>query len=539
MTKKLHLKKWKELQELDKIRVFAMILFIAVITLLAWQSDDAYHGYVMAKHLVEGDGFVYNIGQRASATTAPLFTLIIAAAYFITREMFFTSIFVCVAFSAAAFHIVIFHFCKTKKEIYLCFAALVGSAAFVSYTTSGLENSLLFFLCALFLKYYFAHDFYTGKQLLGMALIFSALALARMDAVLMLIPMICYIFLKKRKKTSFIGAVGIGLLGLLPFFLWELFSTFYFGFPVPNTAYVKLGTDIATIEYVKRGIWYVIFTALNDLMVLCIPAAFVVISFVTKKIKYIYTSLGITLYGAYVLYIGGDFMMGRHFTVLLLIAVCGLTQLIHQDGLKEGWNLKIQKVTLGIVTFCILYAMTFVPVIGSQFLFGHLYSSSISDEREVYSGTTGLYNNIRSLLKTGEMCVRDTWNYQSTDEIRENDWKGNITNNSPGILVYYNSDLYLNDTYGLGDPFLSKLPAIRDENWRVGHMKRALPAGYQETVQYGENVIEDEDLSNYYDIICEMTEGNLFSNKRIQTVINWNLGKYDYLLNHYEDSLNN
>ena len=218
--------KFRFANEIDRMRFVTLMIFIGVIVLLAWQSDDAYHGYVMSKHLVEGNGLVYNIGERASASSCPLFTLIIAAAYLITREMFFTSIFVCVLFSSLAYYILAYKFCKTKEQVVVGFAALVGSTAFISYTTSGLENSLLFFLGALFIWIYFKTEKYTGKQLLLLAVIFSLIALARMDAVLIFIPMICYAFLFKRAKTSFLSAVGIGLLGLLPFILWEVFSVF-------------------------------------------------------------------------------------------------------------------------------------------------------------------------------------------------------------------------------------------------------------------------------------------------------------------------
>lgn len=523
--------------EIEKARFFTFLAFIGIITILAWQSDDAYHGYVMAKHLVEGDGFVYNIGERSSASSCPLFTLVIAAAYFVTREMFFTSLIVCIAFSAAAYYILVYKFCKTKDQIILCFLALTGSTAFISYTTSGLENSMLFFLSVLFLKIYFDHEKFTGKQMLILALVFSAIALTRMDAVLMFIPVIVYVYLAKREKTSFFGAVGIGLLGLLPFILWEIFSLFYFGFPFPNTAYVKLGTDIALIEYIKRGIWYGIFTLLNDMLVIIVPAVFMVISILMKKAKYLYLSAGVMLYVLYVIYIGGDFMMGRHFTVIFLISVCSLNALFNRE--KDCFA-KIRKYQMSfgvIVVAGMVYTYTFAAVIGSQYLFGHEIGSSISDEREVYQRTTGLFNNVRSLISTGELCIEDTWNYQSTDEVRELNLIGNITDNSPGILVYYNSDLYLNDTYGLGDPFLSKLPAIKDENWRVGHMKRALPEGYRETIQTGENVIENKDLAEYYDVIHLITRGDLFDKDRIRAIIDWNLGKYDYLIENYEASL--
>ena len=109
----------------------------------------------------------------------------------------------------------------------------------------------------------------------------------------------------------------------------------------------------------------------------------------------------------------------------------------------------------------------------------------------------------------------------------------------PGISIYYNSDMYLNDQYALGDPFLSKLPAIRQENWRIGHMQREVPEGYKETVQTGVNVIVNKDLREYYDKILLITRGELWDKERIETILNMNLGKYDYLIENYKATLDN
>ena len=524
------------MSRLTILRIVLIVAFVFLVTLLAWQSDDAYHGYVMAKHLAQGEGFVYNAGQRASATTGPIYTLIVALFYMITREMFFTSLAVDIIFSTLAFYLVLRFFCKTGEQMVFAFVALSTSLSFMSYTTSGLENCLLFFLCILFMAVYYSRDKFTASPMLALALIFAFLAMARMDAVLYLIPAIVYIYLMKRKEVSFPGAVGLTFLGLLPFFLWELFSLFYFGFPVPNTAYVKLGTDIALIEYVKKGIWYIYYTLINDPAVLLLPAIFVIMAFFSRKWKHIHLALGILLYGLYVIYIGGDFMLGRHFTVMYIMAVAGILNLINE---MAGENFRMAGVFRNVfftaVIVCVVFALTVGSSIGRQYLVNGLYApgGAISDERAYYSPTTGLYANLKSLREEGRMCIEDTWNYNSVDEIRENEWEGNILDNAPGILVYYNSDLYLNDTYCLGDPFLSKLPAIKQDTWRVGHLKRAVPEGYYESVMDGDNSIEDEDLSEYYDVIDEITRGELFDPDRIALIIDWNLGKYDYLIDNY------
>ncbi|MCR4589645.1 MAG: hypothetical protein K5668_02350 [Lachnospiraceae bacterium] len=528
------LKKFRIDSDLDKWRFFTSIAFFLIVVALAWQSDDAYHGYVMSRNLAEGHGLVYNIGERATASTCPLFTLIIAFFYFFTREMFFTSLLVCTLFSMAAYQILVYGICRTKEQVIISFITLSGSQAFISYTTSGLENSLLFFLSAMFLYILKGREEFNGKEMFELAVLISLLAMARMDSVLIFVPVIVWIYLFKRKDVSFIKAVGIGIAGLLPFILWELFAGFYFGFPFPNPAYVKLGTAIDTSEYIKRGILYTLYTALVDAVVVVIPAVTVLIGLYSRKLKYILVSAGVMLYGIYVIRIGGDFMMGRHFTNMFFVSVC-LAVMMMNDSRMDTKKLPAIRNVFYITAFVsVIFAATFGRTDGSQYLAGHKYSSQISDEREYYFNTTSLYNNVVSLIKTGHLCVQDTWNNEATDDLRQWNFSGGIIENAAGILVYYNPDLYLNDTFALGDPFLSKLPAEYKENWRVGHLRREIPEGYQESVRLNENLIEDEDLHQYYDKIRLLTRADLFAEGRLKTIIDMNLGKYRYLIDNYE-----
>ncbi|MCI9139263.1 hypothetical protein D7X25_30495 [bacterium 1XD42-8] len=527
--------RWKS--DIDRIRLITMIAFIMIITAMAWQSDDAYHGYVMAKHLVEGDGLVYNIGERATASSCPLFTLIIGAGYFVTRQMFYTSIFISVAFSSGAYYILCKYFCKSVRQIILSFFILCGSFSFISYTTSGLENCLLFFLAALFLKLFFQTERYTAKQLLYLGLLISAIAMTRMDGVLMFVPMVVFAYLFRRDKVSFPKAVIIGMLALTPFLLWLLFSLFYYGFPFPNTAYVKLGTQIPQKEYYIRGIQYYFVTAINDVLVLLLPFSFCITALWRKKLQYIWGAAGIVLYGLYVLHIGGDFMVGRHFTVMFFMSLCFFAKM------DEEWNTmeKGNRVRMAFTTLAmggILFTLTIPSAIGNQYLFGHEKSWPIADERRFYFPNTSLFNNLGQNMKEGKV-IRAAWNEQGIEELRSIGENGGILPFVPGISIYYNSDMYLNDQYALGDPFLSKLPAIRQENWRIGHMQREVPEGYKETVQTGVNVIVNKDLREYYDKILLITRGELWDKERIETILNMNLGKYDYLIENYKATLDN
>ncbi len=521
--------------ELDRWRIFSAAGFFILVLLLAWQSDDAYHGYVMSRNFAEGHGLVYNIGERSTASTCPLFTLIIALFYFFTREMYFTSIAVCALLSLFAYIILVRKLCRSKEQVIICFITLTGSISFMSYTTSGLENSLLFFLSGLFLLSINKKETYNARALFIPALILSFLAMARMDSVLIFAPFIVWIYLFKRDNVPFIKAVFIGLAGLLPFILWEVFALFYFGFPFPNPAYVKLGSGIAVSEYLKRGIMYGIITGLNDLTVIAVPLTVVILALISKRLKYILLSAGIVLYTVYIIRIGGDFMLGRHFTNLLYVSL-GTGIMMNNEVTGEVRKTPAVRKTLYVVCFVsAVFSLTFGHAVGSQFLGGHKYSSQITDEREYYFGTTGLFNNLVSLMKEGRLTVSDTWNNEAAEDLRANGLIGGIVDNAAGIFVYYNPDLYLNDTYALGDPFLSKLPAEYAENWRVGHLRREIPHGYKASIWFDENRVEDPDLHEYYDKIRLITRGDLFAEGRIRTIIDMNTGKYSYLIGNYEE----
>ncbi len=525
-------------EELNRYRFCALLIFMAVITLLAWQSDDSYHAYIMAKNLVDGNGFVYNVGQRATASSCPLFTLVVAAGYFVIRDMFFVSLLINIIFSTLAFRILIKDFCRTKREIIFCLLTLIGSVSFVSYTTSGLENSMLFFLGACFVKLYFGSERYNAKTMFILALLVALIAMTRMDAVLIFVPMALYVYLGRRDNVSFGKAVWLGILGLLPFALWMLFSTFYYGFPFPNTAYAKLGTDIALKDYLIRGVRYYTNAAFCDPIILIVPLAVSVAAIVVRKAQYIFCMTGPLIYGLYLLYIGGDFMMGRHFTLMFFISLICYMDIKDREFTQLGKGAAFNRRFTGLVIAALIYTCT-MDVVTDQFLFGRTFGSPISDERAGYFTTASLFNNVYSLIKTGELCIQDTWNEEGVDELRENHMPGGILESVPGITKYYNNDLYLNDLYALGDPYLAHLPAVKENGWRIGHMWRESPQGYTDMIMFGytPRSIKNEDARKYYEIIDDITRGDLFDAGRIKKIVDINLGKYDYLIENYKNAL--
>ena len=114
-----------------------------------------------------------------------------------------------------------------------------------------------------------------------------------MDVILIFAPAIVATLSPLRRSAK---AVSFFVIGFVPFFIWELFSLFYYGFPFPNTAYAKLNTGIAAGKLIKQGFIYLIHSLITDPVTLIIVITGILISFFTKNKHHIPVAIGIVLF---------------------------------------------------------------------------------------------------------------------------------------------------------------------------------------------------------------------------------------------------
>ena len=526
--------------------VFFSVLLYKVIS-ESWICDDAYHAFIMARNLVEGKGFVYNIGERVNASTCPFYTLIVALFYAISGNMYMSGTISCILLSAAAIGILLFCVCKRKPFLIACVGmVMLFDRSFISYTTSGLENAMLFFLAALFCLMLFGNKKYKMGKLIGMALTVGITAGTRMDSVLIYVPVCIAVYsFGAFTDVKWYKRWLAGLIGLSPFIAWLIFSVYYYGFPFPNTAYAKLNTGIPASDYLSRGLRYIRYSFLYSPTLLLVIILFVTVAFLSKRKKHILIVSGTAVYMLYIIRIGGDFMVGRHFTLCFFLSVFSLAditassdigkRLIHRsqillhsgDGLKSRKNTRFLPYAIGLaglMLFCLIgkfYPYELPP---------HSITG-IADEKEYYFA----HNSLVNYLKYGEGMVQTV--FSLTDEF---DGNGGYVPFAPGIILYYYADgqNYF-DEHGLGDALLSRLPVRYNPQWRIGHIRRTIPVGYNETVETGVNVIENKHLAEYYDKLRAVISGDLNAPGRMEIIINFNLGKYDYLLKQYQEECGN
>lgn len=252
-----------------------------------------------------------------------------------------------------------------------------------------------------------------------------------------------------------------------------------------------------------------------------------------KDIRFKMFGIGMILKSCYVIYIGGDFMVGRHFTDIFWVSICLLIVLSQNE--KEGiFKVISLKKSLSIIgAFCILLTMQTKQFVQNTFMFP-ADGISCADEKDFYYSTLGLLPRTYQYIKNGVDSTNLTWGNDEVVESLDHGEKGNIFSWAPGVLVYkYNDKIYMNDNYGLGDALISKLPSIKTDSWRVGHTAREVPSGYRESLVTGTNMIEDPSLHRYYDILLFVTRGDLWSFDRIKAAVSMAFGRYDYLVNEY------
>src|SRR5262249_32304304 len=159
-----------------------------------------------------------------------------------------TALIACAAASVGAVALIGWHARRGGADPFVLAAGLgvlLVSRAFVDYSTSGLENPLTHLLLAAFVAVFLGAPEIDLRILFLLGSLAGLGVLNRMDTALLFLPPLAWTLWRARSGK----AVAVVLLSFSPFFLWEVVSIIYYGFPFPNTAYAKLRTGISRLAY--------------------------------------------------------------------------------------------------------------------------------------------------------------------------------------------------------------------------------------------------------------------------------------------------
>lgn len=217
--------------------------------------DDAYITYRIAGNIAEGNGFVYNPGERLQSSTAPLYALLLSTAGSAGVEIAWGS-YVLNALSGMAAAVFLFwiigHLCgdwKPALAASLLFGVFPGS---VMYSISGMETAFFeFSLIAAGAAFLFRKD-WVATVLAGF------LPLVRPEGLVVSGIIGLGLLIVKRNRVW-----RYGLVAALPLVIWVLWATWYFGTPVPHSVTEKQqffadhpGFAVGVLGFLRQWIYH-------------------------------------------------------------------------------------------------------------------------------------------------------------------------------------------------------------------------------------------------------------------------------------------
>ena len=226
----------------------------------------------------------------------PLWLILLIPVYALTKQAYFTVLFVSFVCSLAALLLIRY---KTEAPIFPL-AILLLSKAFMDYSASGLENPATHLLLVIFWLglLHWERNADEQKDIYPLSLIGALLVLNRLDTILFLIPVFAFLLYKIANTKTWLRFAY----GLAPLVVWEAFSLFYYGFLFPNTYYAKLNTDIPHAQLIEQGLVYFVDSLQRDPLTLTIIFAGILIAFWRSNKSYEkLLALGNLIYLSYIL----------------------------------------------------------------------------------------------------------------------------------------------------------------------------------------------------------------------------------------------
>ena len=503
------------------LRILTLIIMTYVIIVFAWVGDDAQITLRQVWNFIQGQGITFNIPDRVQAFTHPLWFLLLSSAIFITQELYYTTVILSIIIAITSVLLLFkLEFAQDKSNITIITPVLLllFSWSFFDYTTSGLENPLTFLLIGLLLYNVTRENW---KEYLQFSYILMALlVLTRFEYFILFLPLALLLLFECKSVKR---AIVVILPGLVLLFLWHSFATFYFGFPFPNTYYAKLETDIPSQLYINNGLEYLNSLKLDTSSTFIIFSG-VLLTFISKNRILYSLSAGLVLYLLYIIWSGGDFMLGRFFSVLIYLSIGLIILSLKYNTLLNTSTKNFHMLSLLII--CIINGST------QQYPFNkgtnvnykpRISYNYIGDERGGNYRTSGLLSNQRT-----------KWAY--------NDYTPGYLPKSYrtacgllGGLSMTDTTNYLIDLCTLTDPILARFPPIQTNYFTTGHLIRMMPTNYGERLIGSIDSLPDQRLNNMFDDFLIVTRGDLFSWERLKIIWRLNTGFYDYLdLNDYK-----
>lgn len=482
-----------------------VMLLVGAAALLAvfcmrWISQDAFITLRYVENFWAGDGLVFNVGERVQGFTHPLWLLLLLA---VSPEWsIYHAIWLGIAFVGVTLWAAGRLFRATPRPV-LGFAAFClafySSFSVLEWSTSGLENALTHACLAIVLAIALRGEFRRRRWLFAIAL--GALLFNRVDQLFLVTPIVMLALWCAAMEDDVAGAnarrsisvgrgvrfAGVLLLGISPFILWLAFATFYYGFPLPNTSYAKLGGATRT-DALYNGWMYIRdfgryepwHGALLSIGMIVAPLA-AIRRRLPQTAVVVAAAVGIGMQLAFVIWVGGDYMRGRFIVSSLLVAAISTayvlahwpaaTTTVGGSRTPPRWALPVVCVVFVLLLLpawgVTLRERQFDPATGIARIWREYKPFVEIRDRNDYYTRTNINSHYRNLLPYARFNERLG--------VGTNEFAFHYTNLGDDTFGL-GSRLRLVDMHGLVDPFVARCRPSKKN--RAGHVQRAVPLAY-------------------------------------------------------------
>ena len=435
----------------------ATVVLVPHALLFDFVSDDAYISFRYARNLAEHGQLVFNLGERVEGFTNFLWTVLLAAGIKLGISPVVSSRFLGVFFAVACLGVVVRVSLWLDRERpsrwhLVAPLGLAATGAFACWASGGLETQLFTFLSLLGFQRLLAEV--EERRGFASGFCFALAALTRPEGALLfglacLFRLIANLARERRVRPRLheLAWLASFLLIFVPYFAWRWR---YYGWPFPNTFYVKSSGTAGTLGnglyYLRRfaedyGVFF-----LAPLGLLGWPDRLER----RRRSLFALTAIVWTFFAIYVVRVGGDFMGLYRF----ILPVLPLGALVLQDALRT----LMERLTPFVPRPALLLALV---MIAAGFLTG-----SIKVDRTAVT-VLGADNGI----DTPAFLKR-----YALDRIPIGIWFGQharpddlMTVGGAGVIPYY-SGIRAFDIFGLVDQRIAHDPRMTVGD-RAGHQK--------------------------------------------------------------------
>ena len=125
------------------LEILTIILFCFVLIRTAWICDDAFITLRTVDNFLNGYGLTWNASERVQSYTHPLWMFLLIISHSITREPYYSTVFLSIVFSIITLLIMIRLVSRHEYAALIAVLILSFSKAYIDYSTSDMYLSTM------------------------------------------------------------------------------------------------------------------------------------------------------------------------------------------------------------------------------------------------------------------------------------------------------------------------------------------------------------------------------------------------------------